>query len=1226
VGESARNGTAHVSTARAPSATPQHAARAPRPAFVPLRVKSHGSLLEGLASPEALIARALAGGLGALALTDRDNLYLAVRFMQAARAEGLHPITGAALTHESGRALLLAADRRGYAHLCALLTQRHLDPRFDLAAALPPLAGGLHIVVESPGLAATLLARGLTPAEPVAGPLAGRARRGAAGLWMGVRGLAAEVPRLAERVDAARALELPLVATGDVVMLDPRDHDAHRAAVTAAGGELMERMPPAAFAAREAWFAPHAEWARRVQAVSARAGRPEAAREALVHNAALAARCRLELETGTPIFPRAPLAPGESGDRRLRALAEAGLSRRYDDDRAHRRAMARLDEELAVIAAMGFTDYFLLVAEIVGFAHARGIPTVGRGSGASSIVSYLLGITNVDPIRHGLHFERFLNPSRRDCPDLDIDLCWKRRDEVIQHVYEAYGADRVAMISTHATLGARSAFRETAKALGVPNARVNQLARRIPRELEPPYAARLAALPGAHGVDWSEPPLAEALVLAAALAGSPRHLSVHSGGVVIADRELTHYVPLERAAKDVVVTQFEMHAIEAIGLVKMDLLGNRALTEIGDCIALASRSESATGEGSQARETPGVEDRTELRKGRTDSAPAEPALLTARFRHPGSSAPPAPSSARPILPTGGTGREDEESRREPEGGEGPGLRRRTLETCRSQDGGGALRVGSVPQERNATGSSSTGLALSAAVASLEDIPDDDPATAARVARGDTLNCFQLESPAMRHLLRMMGTRTLAETIVAVALIRPGPAGAGSAEGGDRGAKEAFCRRHRGLEPARFLDPRLKSVLGATYGLMLYEEDVMRVAHAFAGLTLAQGDDLRRAIAHARGDEEFHSLERGFVAHARRAGADEASARAVWRELTRFAAYAFCHPHAAGYGTLGWHSAYLKTHFPAEWAVGVLNHHAGMYPMWVHVEDLRRMGVRFLAPCVRRSSVDATLEDGAVRVGLARVFALSSATATRIVRERAARPFASLSDFLERARPGAGEIEPLVRAGALDALRRTRPALLLEARLAVARGLIARRSAEREPALEGPAGAAVMPEPVAPLAAPELPEFTPIERARGEFEATGLWFSAHPLDAFVTATAGATPAASLPGLAGTRATLVGLLCAWRRVETRAGGLMLFATLADSSGLAECVLFPSAYRAFADVMRAAVVRVAGRVDETLGAVTLVVERAEALDGSAAWTAGAAAPAGRGAGHEALSARDP
>jgi DNA-directed DNA polymerase III PolC len=1067
-------------------------------AFTPLRVRSHGSLLEGVASPEALIERALDTGLDALALTDRDNLYLAVRFMNAASAEGLKPLTGALISHGGHEALLLAADRRGYARLCTLLTRRHLDERFDLITALGGPADGLHVIVESAGLAAALIAGGVQPACAEAGPLAPGPRGApATGLWMGVRGIGGEVSRLAARIDGARSLGVPLIATGDIVMIAPRDHEAHRVAVTAARGELIERMTPASFAAADAWFAPPAEWTRRVRVVCTCAGRPEAADEALAHNAALVTRCRLKLEMGVPIFPRAPLASGETGEAKLRRLALEGATWRYRSagETARAAAHARLDQELGVIERMGFTDYFLLVAEIVGFARDQNIPTVGRGSGASSIVAYVLGITNVDPIRYGLHFERFLNPSRRDCPDLDIDLCWKRRDEVIAHVYRAYGADRVAMISTHATLGARSAFRETAKALGVPNARVNQLARRIPRELEPPYAQRLAVIAAARGVDWSEGVLARALALAERLSGAPRHLSVHSGGIVIADRELTHYVPLERAAKDVVVTQFEMRAIEAIGLVKMDLLGNRALTTIGDCISLA-------------------------RGGAGNEAPPE----------------------------------------------------------------------------------------------LDAIPEHDALTGARVAAGDTLNCFQLESPAMRHLLRMLRADTLPATILGVALVRPGPAGSPGGEGRDRNTKETFCRRQRGLEPATFLHPSLESVLRSTHGLMLYEEDVMRVAAAFAGLTLAQGDDLRRAIAHARGDEEFRSLERGFVAHAVRAGADETCAHAVWRELTRFAAYAFCHAHAAGYGTLGWQSAYLKTRYPTEWAVGVLNHHAGMYPTWVHVEDLRRHGVEFRGPCAARSEIDTTLErdersaaqrgdvrrNDAVRVGLSRVAGLSAAAGGRIVAARRSRSFASLQDVLERARPDAGEIEALILSGALDFLARTRPSLLLEARVTAARAPVpgaTRRALEREPALAMAGGASLMPDPVAPVAAPELPEFDIAERVRGEMSSTGLWFSAHPLDVFVDAEAQrtATPAAALAAYAGRRVTLVGMLCAWRRVETKSGGVMLFATLADRSGLAECALFPAVYREFAEAMTASIVRIEGRVDETLDSVTVAVERA-------------------------------
>jgi DNA-directed DNA polymerase III PolC len=1056
--------------------------------FVPLRVRSHGSLLLGTASPERLIERACALGYRALALTDRDNLYLAIRFWQLARGAGLTPLPGAEITCGADHVLALPFDRRGWANLCRLLTLRMLDPRFELVTRLAELHDGLHVIVESTGLAASLAAAGVPAAR---GVLAGAPPRGArspdGGLWLGVRGLPGERARLGERATAARHLGIPMVATGDVTMLAATEHDAHRVAVTAAAGELLERMPPSAFASRDAWLASPAEWTRRVRAVCAGAGRPELADALLANNRELVGRQRLELELGTPIFPHAPVPDGETGPGHLLRLGREGVTRRYRDDVTRARATRRLEHELGLIHQLGFTDYFLLVADIVGFARDRGIPTVGRGSGAGSIVAYTLGITNVDPLRYGLYFERFLHPQRRDCPDLDIDLCWQRRDEVIAHVYETYGAEQVAMISTHATLGARSAFRETAKALGVPNSRVNALARRIPRAMERPYREQLRRVPAALDVDWDEPPLAEALRLAEMLEGAPRHLSIHAGGVVIGDRPLTHYVPLERAAKGIVVTQFEMRAIEAIGLVKMDLLGNRALSTIGECVSLV-------------RAHRGVE------------------------------------------------------------------------------------------------------------VDVDALPDPDPRSAPVLSAGDTLNCFQLESPAMRHLMRMLEAVTLDETIAAVALVRPGPA--------ESGMKEAFCRRHRGLEPARFLHPRLEPVLGATHGVMLYEEDVMCVAAALAGLSLAEGDQLRRAIGASRDDEEFRALEQGFVGHCVRAGVDPGSARVVWRELTRFGAYAFCKAHAAGYGVLAYQSAWLKTHYPTEWAVGVLNHHAGMYATWVHVEDLRRHGVRFHAPCTQRSAWQATLDVGsatrgagatgrAVRVGLSRVYGLAEATGARIIAARARRPFTSLADFADRARPTLPELEALILAGALDWTGRTRPSLLLEARVAAsATGAVSRRANVRDtietPALVAPDGAALKPEAVTPVAVVELPAFDAAECVRGETRACGLWFAAHPLDVLVEpgTLAGTVLAAEIPRHARRRVRVTGLTCAMRRVETKDGGLMLFLTLADKTGLVECVLFPDAYHRYAAASRGQVVRVEGVVDETLGACTVNAERVESL----------------------------
>ncbi|MCC6652830.1 MAG: PHP domain-containing protein, partial [Candidatus Eisenbacteria bacterium] len=379
--------------------------------FTPLRVRSHGTLLAGTASPEQLVDRALELGYDALALTDRDNLYLAVRFLQHAAKSGLHALPGAELTHGRTAALLLPVDRRGWAHLCALLTARRLDESFDLVRAIGERHAGLHVIVESPALVGALMAAGVPAALPAAAERT-RALVHRGGLWLGVRGLPRERAGLRERLAAAFTLGVPAVATGDVMLRDPADHEAHRVAVTAAAGELLERMPPGSFCDPQAWLASPAEWERRIRAACAGGGCADAADDLLANNAALTERSRCEISMGTPILPSAPLPEGVTEEGELRRVTLAGVARRYPGEAARRAALLRMETELALIARMGFTGYFLLVANIVGFAQSRGIPSVGRGSGASSIVSYLLGVTSVDPLRYGLCFERFLHPQR----------------------------------------------------------------------------------------------------------------------------------------------------------------------------------------------------------------------------------------------------------------------------------------------------------------------------------------------------------------------------------------------------------------------------------------------------------------------------------------------------------------------------------------------------------------------------------------------------------------------------------------------------------------------------------------------------------------------------------------------------------------------------------------------------------------------------------------------
>jgi DNA-directed DNA polymerase III PolC len=1038
--------------------------------FVPLRSRSRGSLLRGTAPPAELAARAAALGHEALALTDRGGLYAAIPFVQAAREAGLTPLLGAELgdgpegkaagREGDGPACLvaLAADRAGYAALCRLVTARHASDAPPLEESCAAAGPGLHLVALARGVAERLVAR-RRRAQEEADALAEAAL---ASLWIGVSQVGPGGARARRAEAAAAALGIEAVALGEVDALSRRGApDAALLAAVRANRRWRPEpaAPPALLAAPDAMAQP---FARHPALLAA--------------NRRLAAACRVDIALGVPRFPSPRLAPGENAYARLYRLCQAGLARRYGA--APRAAVRRLGEELDCIDRLGFTPYFLLVAEIVEFARARGIPSVGRGSGASSLVAYLLGITNVDPVRYRLAFERFLHPERRDCPDLDIDLCWQQRDEVIAHVYRTYGAERVAMISTHCTLGPRGALREAARAVGLPPARVDALSRLVPREAEGSLAAALAASPRARGLDLAAEPMATVLRLAERLAGLADHLGIHPGGLVIADTALTDYTPLETATKGIVVSQYEMHAVEAVGLVKMDLLGNRALTEIGDARDLVA---AATGE-------------------------------------------------RP---------------------------------------------------------------------SLDPPPDGDRETARLVAAGDTVGVFQLESPGMRQLLGMLRARSLDETIAAVALIRPGPAGSGM--------KETFVRRARGLERPRYLHPRLEPILAANHGLLLYEEDVMQAAAALADWTLAEGDLFRRAVGGARTAEERAALGRAFTGRLVARGVDAATAEAAWQDLARFGAYAFCRAHAAGYGVLAYQAAYLKAHWPAAFAVSLLAHHAGMYPTWVLVADAQRRGVRFRLPCVERSQAAARLDDGAdpvrgpVRLGLSRVRGLGERTLSRLLAARQTDgPFRSLADFLGRVRPALAEVLALVDAGAFDVLGGTRAAWKLEATATHARY----RAAEDE-------GAFRVRE--APLATAALREFDAPTLRRLEWEALGVGVLAHPCEVAARDLAppgegpwgveerrrarralGLVPLGEAPAEVGCRIEVAGMAAATRRVRTTRGEVMLFLTLDDGTGLLECTLFPEAYRRLAHRLRGAgPFRVAGRVATQLGAVTLEVE---------------------------------
>ncbi|MFH1277314.1 MAG: DNA polymerase III subunit alpha [Candidatus Eisenbacteria bacterium] len=1002
--------------------------------YAPLHLQSNYSLLRGTSPIRRLAERLREAGFEAAALADRNNLYGTVLFHTAAREFGLKTIVAAEVDGKEGeRLVLVARNRTGYGNLCRVITKRMMDENFDLAAAVEENGEGLFLLCEDPALAGRLRPRASPGALWIEIPL-----------WAGPR-------EVRSRRAAARKLGVGVVAGGATALRGPEDGTFQKVLAAIRVNGVVGKVPPEELADPKGYLRPPGEAARLFAEMP----------EALANTIAVAEACELDLTGGPTIFPRFPLPEGETPYSWLHRLSQEGLRRRYGTAITPE-VTRRLQRELETIDRMAFPEYFLVVGDLVRFARSRGIPVVGRGSGASSLVAYVLGITSVDPIRYRLYFERFLNSLRDDWPDLDVDLCWRGRDEVIEYAYDTFGRDRVAMISTHNHCHPRSAFRDTARAFGLPQETVNRISRRIPRETDGPLEEvfRTSRLLADYPRD--QEPYRAILRFAEEMRGFPRHLGIHCGGIVIADRPIDLCVPLEEATKGIVVTQYEMDAVEATGLVKIDLLGNRAISTI----------------------------------------------------------------------------------------------RETLRLVKENRGGEEIDI--------------------------ETIPHDDEKTAALLGEGRTLGCFQIESPGMRNLLRMIGTKNMGSTIAAHSLIRPGPASSGM--------KEKFVRRVHGLEPVDYPHPDLEDLLGETLGIMLYEEDVMAVASRIAGISLEEGDLLRRKIGKARDEASMKELADRFLAQAIGSGVHPKAAKEIWALLARFSSYSFCRAHASGYGVLAYQTAYLKAHYGPEHVVALLNNHQGMYPTRVHLEEARRRGIEVKLPSVNRSEEEFSLDGGGVRVGLSFVRNLSAPVRERI---HAGRPFRSLADFVRRVRPPRREAENLALVGAFDGFGVPRTGLLWELY-----GTYEERRKEwmREPGMFDGDGDA---DP----ARPKLREFDLEERLRHELAILGMAVSAHPVALLRTngKKNGFHDSGELRRRGRGEIRLLGVAAASRRVITKRKENMLFLTLEDEHDLVECTLFPKVFRRYAAEARGAgPFAVEGTIEEQYGVRTVNVRRLESLAG--------------------------
>jgi len=956
-----------------------------------LQVASCFSLLRGTARIPELIGAAKERGFDALALTDLNGIYGAIEFYKKAKDAGIKPIIGVTLDEAQDeieanpngnknrkatpkRTLtILAKNRRGYGEICRLITKRKLDKNFKLAEIAPDAVANSVLITLSPELLEELaphfslkeLYGGILPPIDTEGTMQARA------MFM-----------------TAKRLRRKIVAVNDVHFLNPAEQSTHRLLRAIDENETIYTVSGVVSRAR---YLMSAEEMRR-----AFADFPEA----LIATREIAEECNLEFELGKWVFPHFPLPPGVTAEERLRKLCLEGLNRRYP--KLARTHFERLNYELSVIEKLGYAGYLLAVQDIVQEANRRGIPNLGRGSAANSLVCYALFLTHVDPLKYNLYFERFLNPERTSPPDLDIDFNWKRRDEIIEYVYQKYGSERVAMVSTHITFQARSALRETAKAMGILTSEVERVLRRIPFFSGAEVIDNLAErYPECKDIDLSAPEYQTLISQAKKIGGLPRHLGIHVGGIVIAPQHICDFTALERSAKGFVVTQNEMFGIEDIGLIKIDLLGNRSLGVLEDTLsALRARGIN-----------PPIDDFDKITR--------------------------------------------------------------------------------------------------------------DEKTVQLIREGKTMGCFYIESPGMRQLLRKLRTETFEELTAASSIIRPGVA--------ESGMMQEYIKRHREPESVEYLHPKLKEILGETYGVMVYQEDVIRVAHELAGMSLAEADLLRRAMSgKLRSAEAMAGVRDKFLKRCADNGINPFVAFELWRQIRSFAGYSFCKAHSAAFAVLSFQVAYLKAHYPAFFMAQVMANHGGFYATGAYIQECRRLGLNVLLPHVNKSEKEFTAEDErTIRVGLAEIGEVAESTIDAILKERARGGlFASFVDLIRRTPARLSDLEVLIKVGACDGLGFTRPQMmaLLKSEFAVNHN--GGEFLPLDDAREIEARARSL---------PAFPDYDLATRIKYEMKYLGFAVSAHPLVLFAPYAGDVVNASEMHKHIGKRVRMLGWCIAEKRVD-------------------------------------------------------------------------------------------
>ncbi len=1078
--------------------------------LVHLRLHSEYSIEDGLISPEAAVERAVKFGMPALALSDTMNLFGLVKFYKAARAAGVKPIVACdvwlagdenawranGLPSNGARLTLIARDQSGYRQLCALLSRAYLDPqrrgkvRFRRAWLTREACSGL--------LALSGARDGVLSPHLLAGDDA--SARAEAQHWAMVfpnafyvevqrAGFAEDEPYLAAAVPLAAELGLPVVATHPVQFLEPEDYTAHEVRFCIANGYVLnDPKRPRPFTEEQYFLSPEEMLARFSDLP-----------EALENTLEIAKRANVSLTLGKPQLPVFPTPPGMTLDEFLIAEAKRGLEKRLEErfpdpeERERRRGEyeARLAFECNTIVQMGFSGYFLIVADFINWAKNHGVPVgPGRGSGAGSLVAYALRITDLDPLQYALLFERFLNPERVSMPDFDVDFCQDKRYQVIEYVRERYGAEAVSQIATFGTMASKAVVRDVGRVLGLPYSLCDRISKLIPVEgVKPVSLAKALELEPQLKAMMEDPQDGEAIAelfrLAQPLEGLVRNVGMHAGGVLIAPGKITDFCPLylQEGEDASPVSQFDKDDVEAIGLVKFDFLGLRNLTIIRE-----------------------AEEHIERMTG-----------------------------ARPDW----------------------------------------TRIGF-----------------------------EDEKVYALLKAANTTAVFQLESEGMKKLLAKLQPDRFEDIIAVLALYRPGPLGSGMVDD--------FILRKQGKQSIDYFHPDLEACLAPTYGVIVYQEQVMQIAQIMGGYTLGAADLLRRAMGKKKPEEMAKHREifrRGAVER----GYDEQLALRLFDLMEKFAEYGFNKSHTAAYAVVTYQTAWLKAHHPAAFYAATLSSDMDdTDAVKVFVEDARQNGITLLPPDVNASDYRFMPVDAAtLRYGLGAIKGVGQPAAEAIVAARRAQgPYRDLFDLVarvDRRVVNRRVLEALVRAGALDTLPGHEPLRLPTGTIDRARLLasipLAMEAAEQQ------AAAAMQgslfdegsdPEPLT-VAFAEARPWSERERLKEEKAALGYYFSGHPFQAYARELRRTVPA-TLDRLEPSRDGVVvcGVVMV---VRSKMGnrGRMAFVTLDDATSAVDVLFYSETFDAYRTLLQEdapLVVRVRVTPDEYSGGVRLVAEEAYSL----------------------------